>query len=322
MNHFPMSRFVNMDDLREIPISDFLARLGHHPVRKSGKELFYHSMLRETKRDTPSLTVWDEGGKWIDRGGSNSTGIQAGGIVQLGLAYWPQLSFVEVLNKIKETCDMNVSMIPDYTPAAQYPTEPEPKGYTFELVRTQPIGKNFVLTKYLESRGIFDVAGGHLNEIYYRNRHQSDNKLPFYAIGWKNELGNWEFTNAKGFKSSIGAKGISVIPGNPYHAVLFEGYLDYLSWLKIERPVPAPTAIVLNSIVQLHTAIERIKDIPVINVYFDNDDSGRGCTKRLMEIFPYAKDCSGEYHGYKDYNDKLMNWMEHEIHHQWWGPKR
>ncbi len=169
-----MSKFVNVDDLRELSIADFLARLGHHPVRKSGKELFYHSMLRETKRATPSLTVWDEGGMWLDRGGPNATGIHGGGIVQLGLAYWPQLSFVEVLNKIKETCDMHVSMIPAYNPV-QYPKESETKGYTFELVRAQPIGKNFVLTKYLESRGILDVADGHLNEIYYRNRHQTDN---------------------------------------------------------------------------------------------------------------------------------------------------
>src|SRR5690606_14381030 len=98
--HLLMSKYVYVEDLRVIPISDFLARLGYHPVRKSGKELFYHSMLRETKQNTPSLTAWDEGGKWLDRGGPNATGVQGGGIVQLGLAYWPQLSFVEVLNKI------------------------------------------------------------------------------------------------------------------------------------------------------------------------------------------------------------------------------
>lgn len=316
-----MSKYVNVDDLREIPISDFLARLGHHPVRKSGKELFYHSMLRETKQDTPSLTVWDEGGKWIDRGGPNSTGIQGGSIVQLGLAYWPQLSFVEVLNKIKETCDMQVSTIPGYKPTRS-PAEQEQKGYTFELVRTAPIGRNFVLTKYLEERGVLDVAHGHLQEIYYRNRLDNENKNTFYAIGWKNDQDNWEFTNAKGFKSSIGKKGISVIPGNPSHAVLFEGYMDYLSWFKVNRPDPAPTAIVLNSIVQLKNAIERIKGIPTVDVYFDNDDSGRNCTQRLIEAVPHAKDRSGVYRAYKDYNDMLRAAMnEHGIKHQRAGPQ-
>ncbi len=311
-----------MDDLREIPISEFLARLGHHPVRKSGKELFYHSMLRETKKDTPSLTVWDEGGKWIDRGGPNSTGIQGGNIVQLGLAYWPEQSFVEVLNKIKETCDMQVSIIPSYKPVKP-PTEQEQKGYMFDLVRTQPIGRNFVLTKYLEERGIWDVANGHLKEIYYRNRLDKENKNTFYAIGWKNDQDNWEFSNAKGFKSSIGKKGISVIPGNPDHAVLFEGYMDYLSWFKMNRPDPAPTVIVMNSIVQLKNAIERVKDTPTVDVYFDNDDPGRNCTQRLIEAVPQAKDRSGVYRAYKDYNDMLRAVLsEQELLHCRAGTRR
>jgi len=317
-----MSKYVNVDDLREIPISDFLARLGHHPVRKSGKELFYHSMLRETKQDTPSLTVWDEGGKWIDRGGPNSTGIQGGSIVQLGLAYWPQLSFVEVLNKIKDTCDMQVSTIPAYKPVRSS-EEQEQTEFFYELIRTQPIGRNFVLTKYLEERGILDVAQGHLHEVYYKKRLDNENKNIFYAIGWKNELGNWEFSSAKGFKSSIGAKGISVIPGNPDHAVLFEGYTDYLSWLKVNRPDPAPTVIVMNSIVQLKKAIERVKDTPIVDVYFDNDNPGRNCTQLLIEAVPQAKDRSGVYGAYKDYNDMLRAALnEQELQHQRAGPKR
>lgn len=315
-----MSKFVNMDDLRELSIADFLSRLGHNPEKKSGKELFYHSMLRKTKLATPSLTVWDEGGKWIDYGGPNSTGIQSGGIVQLGQAYWPQLSFVEVLNKIKETCEMDVSMIPRYK-RGRYSSEST--GYAFELVQIGPIGRNFVLTKYLESRGILDVAENHLHEIYYRNRHKNEDKKVFYAIGWQNEHRNWEFSNAKGFKSSIGAKGVSVIPGNPGHAVLFEGYMDYLSWVKLNRPDPAPTAIILNSIVQLQNAIDRVKGMPRVDVYFDNDDPGRNCTQRFIEAIPHAKDHSNEYGRFKDYNDMLKNAMNgHEIQHQRAGPKR
>ncbi|WP_185218078.1 toprim domain-containing protein [Sphingobacterium mizutaii] len=317
-----MSKFIDQKDFEHVSIVDFLAKLGYFPEKKLGREYFYHSMLRDTAKNTPSLTVWDEGGKWIDRGGPNSTGIQGGSIVQLGLAYWPQLSFVEVLGKIKDTCDMQVSTIPAYKPV-KAPTEQEQKGYTFELVRTQPIGRNFVLTKYLEERGILDVANGHLQEIYYRNRLDNENKTIFYAIGWQNDQGNWEFTNAKGFMSSIGKKGISVIAGNPDHAVLFEGYMDYLSWLKVNRPDPTPTAIVLNSIVQLKNAIERVKGIPTVDVYFDNDDPGRNCTQRLIEAVPQAKDRSGVYHDYKDYNDMLRAALnEQELQHQRAGPKR
>lgn len=316
-----MAKYIDQKDFEDISIVDFLARLGHFPVKKSGREHFYHSMLRETNQDTPSLTVWDEGGKWIDRGGPNSTGIQGGSIVQLGLAYWPHFSFVEVLNKIKDICDMQVSTIPALK-SVRPPAEQEPRDFFYELVRTQPIGSNFVLTKYLEARGILDVAEGHLHEVYYRKRLANENKNIFYAIGWKNDLDNWEFSSAKGFKSSIGAKGVSVIPGKPGHAVLFEGYLDYLSWFKVNRPDPAPTAIVLNSIVQLKSTIERIKGIPIVDVYFDNDEPGRNCTQLLIEAVPQAKDRSGLYKGYKDYNDMLMTAMkEHKMQKQRAGPR-
>src|SRR5690606_34950989 len=99
--------------------------------------------------------------------------------------------------------------------------------------------------------------------------------------------------------------------------------MDYLSWLKVNRPDPAPIAIVLNSIVQLKNAVERVKGIPTVDVYFDNDDSGRNCTQRLIEAVPQANDRSGVYGAYKDYNDMLRAALnEQELQHQRAGPGR
>lgn len=304
-----MPEYVDVSTLENISIVDFLARLGHHPVKKSGKEHFYHSMLRDTKKETPSFTVWDGGGRWMDRGGAGETNIKGGGIIQLGMAYWPRLSFVEVLHKIKEVNNLDTALIPEYVPPKKYPAQQDEPGYKFEVVNIRPVGSNFILTQYLQSRGILDVAKGHLSEIYYRHRDKLDDQRTFYAVGWQNEHQNWEFSNAKGFKSSTGAKGISVVPGNPVHAILFEGYMDYLSWLKENRPQILPTAIVLNSIVLLDHAIEKIRDVPRVDVYFDNDSPGRKCTGQLLKEVPHAVDRSYEYQGYKDYNEKLMREM-------------
>ncbi len=309
-----MPEYVDVSTLEDISIVDFLARLGHHPVRKTGKEHFYHSMLRDTKKDTPSLTVWDSGGRWLDRGGAGEANIKGGGIVQLGMAYWPRLSFVEVLHKIREVSNLETALIPEYVPPKKYPTEQEEPSFKFELVKTRPLGSNFILTQYLQSRGILDMAEGHLNEIYYRYRDKPEDQRTFYAVGWQNEHQNWEFSNAKGFKSSTGAKGISIVSGNPGHAVLFEGYMDYLSWLKETRPQVLPTAIVLNSIVLLDRAINRIKNLPCVDIYFDNDSPGRRCTGQLLKEVPHAVDRSYEYQGHKDYNDKLMREMELREH--------
>lgn len=315
-----MTGFIDMSTMENISIVDFLSRLGHHPVKKSGREFFFHSMLRETKKDTPSFTVWDAGGKWIDRGGAGETNIKGGGIVQLGLAYWPQLSFVEVLHKITEVNNMDVSLIPEYRPPEKYAPEGEKESYKFELVNTRPIGSNYVLTQYLKSRGILEVASDHLSEVYYRRTDKTEDQPTFYAIGWQNEHGNWEFSNAKGFKSSIGAKGVSIVKGNPDHVVLFEGRFDYLSWLKEKQPEILPTAIILNSIVYLDKVIGRIRDIPKIDVYFDNDGPGKKCTTQLIAEVGHAVDRSYEYQGFKDYNEKIKNGMGQQI--QWTAPKR
>ncbi|WP_082435099.1 toprim domain-containing protein [Pedobacter sp. Hv1] len=301
-----MSKFIAVADLQELSIVDFLARLGHQSVKKTGKEHFYHSMLRETKRDTPSFTVWDNGGKWLDRGGAGDTNIKGGGIVQLGMALWPNLPFVEVLQKIQQVSELDTALIPEYLPQKEYPFQKEEDTYKYEVVRVQEAGDNFILARYLESRGVKEVATGRLNTIYYCNKHDPEDQRTFYALGWKNEHQGWELATSNGFKSSIGPKGISIIPGLAGHIAMFEGYMDYLSWLKLNPAQIMPTVIVLNSISMLSRAIEWAANIPKIDIYFDNDGPGMRSAQELMARLPQATDRSNEYTGYKDYNDKLV----------------
>ncbi len=305
-----MSKFIDISALQDFSIVEFLARLGHHPVRKTGRDHFYHSMLRETGQNTPSLTVWDEAGKWKDWGGANQSNIFGGGIIQLGMAYWPGMPYVELLNKISEVCNLDPLLIPNYLPPVKYPVESNNFDYKYELVRTSLVGSNFILRNYLLSRGILDVANGYLHDIYYRHKNDPEDHRTFYAVGWQNKNQGWEFTTANGFKSSIGGKDISLVQRSPSHAALFEGYMDFLSWLKMHQPAVMPTIIVLNSITQLASAIKLVKDFPVVDVYFDNDAPGQKCTSDLIANVPHAIDRSGEYLGHKDYNEKLMHEMQ------------
>lgn len=300
-----MSKFIAVADLQELSIVDFLARLGHQPVKKTGREHFYHSMLRETKKDTPSFTVWDSGGKWLDRGGAGEANIKGGGIVQLGMALWPRLPFVEVLEKIQQVNDLDIAMIPDYVSPKKY-YEKEEQAFGYEVVRVMPPDNNFILSRYLETRGIKELADGRLSTIYYRNTKDSEDERTFYAIGWQNDKGNWEIATANGFKSSIGSKDISIIPGFSGHIAMFEAYFDYMSWLKLERPVALPTVIILNSISLLGRAIEWAANIPKVDIYFDHDGPGLKATQDLISRLPQATDRSFGYSGYKDYNERLV----------------
>ena len=46
---------TEIDIIRQMPIADFLARLGHEPVRRSGNELWYRAPYRNER--TPSFRV-------------------------------------------------------------------------------------------------------------------------------------------------------------------------------------------------------------------------------------------------------------------------
>lgn len=314
-----MPQNIPFSNYQDISIAEFLAKLGYHPVKKAGKELFYHSMLRDTPRITPSLSVWDQGGKWIDRGGPNESGIYGGGIIQLAKAYWKNLPLVEVLKNIDHT--LNIIHFDEVKPIYLQDNPVNlTQSYAFKLFKTEPLGTNSRLTAYLKSRGIFDISSGHLNEMYYINQNKNSGSKIYPAIGWKNEHNNWEFSTPWGFKSSIGQKGISIIPGNlKSHVVLFEGYMDYLSWLKLNsQQQPMPTAYVLNSIIHLKKIMDRIDSMDRIELFLDNDIPGKQTTSIILDKYPHAQDRSFLYQGYKDYNEMLMD----QLHNTKIGYKR
>jgi len=299
-----MPGFVDIAPIREFSIVEFLARLGHHPVRRSGREHMYHSMLRETAHRTPSLSVWDSGGKWKDWGGANVSDIDGGGIIQLGMAYWPNLPFIDVLHRMAEVCSLDPERIAGYRQPERI-AEAAPRFPGYRLLYTTPIGTNGYLADYLRSRGILHVAAPFMEELHYVRGESPEGQRPFKAVGWRNERGGWEFSHPKGYKGSIGAKGLSVINGDPARVALFEGYFDFLSWAAVDRQVPMPTVIVLNSVAMLDRALPKVRGVPEVDVYFDNDDAGRKATEKVLAAFPHAQDRSSTYAGYKDYNDLL-----------------
>ena len=57
---------MDIAEMRQIPIADFLRRLGHEPTRRSGNELWYSAPYRSER--TPSLRVNVEKNVWYDFG--------------------------------------------------------------------------------------------------------------------------------------------------------------------------------------------------------------------------------------------------------------
>ena len=57
---------TEIDRMKKMPIEDFLARLGHHPVQRRANAVWYRSPYREEK--TPSFKVNPEKNLWYDFG--------------------------------------------------------------------------------------------------------------------------------------------------------------------------------------------------------------------------------------------------------------
>lgn len=57
---------MEIQDIRNVPVENYLQALGYAPVRKSANELLYHAPYREDRR--PSFRVNVAKGLWFDFG--------------------------------------------------------------------------------------------------------------------------------------------------------------------------------------------------------------------------------------------------------------
>ena len=281
---------MNAKEIKDtVSLIGLLSRLGYEPVKKTGKEHQYFSMLHDETK--PSFYVCDDLGVWYDQG--LATG---GDVIKFGLEYW-KLSFPETLEKIAEVCGSNMPKHEDRRKRSAV------KIPHYEIEDIKALGTNPAITGYLQSRGIWQAAQGHLKEVYYYVEDQKKQRKYFFAAGWQNELGSWEVRN-KYFKGCLGHKAISFIPGSENRLAVFEGYLNYLSWLT-DNPGADDSVLVLNSIALLNAAAKKAQPYNHIALYFDRDQTGHNATLELIKALPQALDHSAIYDGHNDYNDKF-----------------
>jgi hypothetical protein len=286
-----MENLLNAKELKEQgSMVDLLARLGFHPVPKRGREKMYISMIRNNDH-IPSFAVNDELGVWFDHGIG-----KGGNIIDFGLAYWKNSGFNEVIRKLQNICALDPPK-----PRAQRPRKPVKVYHVVE--RVKPLGVHPAITDYLRSRGVYDIAKFYLNEVYYYIEDDKDVRKHYFAAGWLNENNSWEVRN-RYFKGCMGHKGITYIPGHPKNAVVFEGFIDFLSW-RLEHPDAQQSVIVLNSLSLLQQGISKAKSFSSLDIFFDRDKAGISATREFIKVLPYATDKSKLYEGFNDYNDKI-----------------
>ena len=314
---------MRSDQAKTISISSYLEQVeGIKPKnsRLGGKELWYNSPIRQGDK-TPSFKVDTILNLWFDHGLS-----KGGKIIDL-VCEIRNVSVREALAILENSGLHYDNYTPSYTSNRNTPLfkknttshknkpavekEKSPSKNSHILLAEKELD-NSSLIQYLKDRQIdLEIAKKHLKEIHFK---QADKLVQYFALGWKN--GNGYDARNKYFKGYIGTgKNISVInPKEGNELIVFEGFIDYLSYLtylqneKGIKDVKA-TVVVLNSTALKKNLTELVSEYQFPKAYFflDNDISGTKTLDYFTEALTDIElvDMSHLYSEHKDFNEWL-----------------
>ena len=279
---------MQLHDIKQVSIVDYLAQTGYKPKLIKGVNYWYCSPLRSEL--TPSFKVNAERNQWYDFGTGDH-----GDIIDLVCAL-QHCSTAEAMRRLAAL--KGVRLAPSFSFGGTTPVRSQAP--SMELIGVQAV-KHPKLLLYLSERGLqpSDVSP-FLSEVYYRVSEKC-----FFALGFPNDAGGWELRNPY-FKGCFAPKAISTIKGTDSHKLqLFEGFMDFLSWRKLHPEVQADS-IILNSLTLLPKLIPTLHPYPIIESLLDNDEAGDRATKQLFDAGLPVKDMRACYAPYKDINEYLI----------------
>ena len=279
---------MNTFDNKNIQIADFLAEKGYLPISKKGANWWYLSPLHN--ENTASFKVNVDKNVWYDFGLG-----KGGGLATLvNLLYHPN-NFQDYLHHLSGI-------------RTSFPSTPKTTmegSEAFSNVEVKSLA-NSALLKYLGNRGIAQqVVSQYCKEVHYQNRDKS-----YFAVGFPNRSGGYEIRNAY-FKGCISPKDISVIYKGDKDCHVFEGFIDFLSYVVLHGDCDA---VVLNSVINVPKSIDYLNRFDSVYCHLDNDKAGHNATEQIKILCKVnVIDASDEYEGAKDLNEFLGKKMNRQV---------
>ena len=292
---------MNINDIKQIKLQDFLAAIGCKPVKQYGVNLMYLSPLRAEKH--ASFKVNTELNKWYDFGIG-----RGGNIIALAELLYNSSDVSYLIHQIERNAPSSVS--------GSLPTvKPITPQNSFEHLQVLPI-THPALIKYLEERCIdVETARTVCKELHFDTRGKH-----YFGIGFPNIAGGYEIRNPF-FKGCIAPKDISHFYAEEPKKVcfVFEGFMDFLSFMtlrKLKNPQQTGLSLqdylVLNSVTNIHKTAKRLSRYDSVQCFLDNDEAGRNAYLQLSkELGKSITDASTLYNGFKDLNEYLCAESKH-----------
>ncbi|WP_279170592.1 toprim domain-containing protein [Prevotella denticola] len=283
---------MNIDQIKKIKLQEFLATIDCKPVKQYGVNLMYLSPLRTEKH--ASFKVNTELNLWYDFGIG-----RGGNIIDLAELLYNSSDVSYLIHQIERNVPSCVSVS---LPTAK-PNTPQ---NSFENLQVLSISHP-ALIKYLGERCIdIEIARTVCKELHFDTRGKH-----YFGIGFPNIAGGYEIRNPF-FKGCIAPKDISHFYAEEPKKVcfLFEGFMDFLSFMTLRRKendgLKRQDYLVLNSVSNIHKALEPLSHYENIQCFLDNDEAGRKAYQALlMELKVPVTDSSGLYADCKDLNEFL-----------------
>ena len=289
---------MNIDQIKKIKLQEFLATIDCKPVKQYGVNLMYLSPLRTEKH--ASFKVNTELNLWYDFGIG-----RGGNIIDLAELLYNSSDVSYLIHQIERNVPGCVSVS---LPTAK-PNTPQ---NSFENLQVLSI-THPALINYLGERCIdIEIARTVCKELHFDTRGKH-----YFGIGFPNIAGGYEIRNPF-FKGGITPKDISLFHNeeSKQSCFVFEGFIDFLSFMMLRRKendgLKRQDYLVLNSVSNVHKALESLSHYKNVQCFLDNDEAGRNAYKQLSEeLGSSVLDSSSLYSDFKDLNDYLCAEVKH-----------
>ena len=271
-------------DTHHINIKQFLAQKGISPKQERQGYGMYLSPFRT--ENEPSFKVDYNQNLWYD------FGLGEGG------------SIIDLVMKL-EHCDFREAVAKLENGSFSFHRDESVHSIhsTLQIVSVKPL-LDSRLIHFLQSKRSIDIE---IAKQYCKEVHYTTNGKPFFAIGFQGDAGGWELRNEY-FKGSSSPKSPTTIGNGSSTCLLFEGFMDMLSYLTLKNATHTMIDIaVLNSVHNLHRAESFLQSHQTIHCFLDNDESGKRTLEAVRKLGRETIDQSSFYRNHKDLNEYLQN---------------
>ena len=282
---------LNCTKANDLDLVDYLSHLGIQPIKIRKQDYWYLSPIREEK--TASFKVNRKLNRWYDHG--IGTG---GSLVDFGIRFYrcSVAEFLRVLNG-------NESSIQKPNFSGSFQAEDEEQA-VIQIIAQKELCSP-ALCKYLKKRGIdLQIAKAYCKQVDY-----SINDQKLFGIGFRNDSSGFEIRNTFS-KYGSSPKDVSTFSMGSNKVLVFEGFMDFLSYLSINRnsaEMAANDVLVLNGIGFFAKARPFMEQHDFVDLFLDRDKAGIKLTKHALQLSSKYHDASILYEGYKDLNDWVVN---------------